>query len=323
MATRRTKFSPNVKFFIVIAIILGAIIMFGGVPQSAKFMAAGTTGTISTTGYCNETRVNSCYSFNKDICTGEQWKDGWLLDNSAKATCLAAGCSTAWEVRDVSTLKCSGTIPLIPCILGPCPWGVDACTGTPTSCSSFKTKTACVAKTAALGCAWTPTKYKLTTAKAGTSTGTITSSPSGISCGSDCTEDYVYGTGVKLTAAPSTGTFGGWSGACSGKATTCNVTMDGAKSVTATFNMLPNGESCTSHGQCSSSICYSGKCSAPLALGASCSSNIQCYSGYCLSGKCVATTTISCGSTTCNSATQKCCDIPRPKCYAKTAICPV
>ena len=78
--------------------------------------------------------------------------------------------------------------------------------------------------------------FLLTIVKDGTGTGTVTSNPIGISCGSDCTEPYVPSTLVTLTAvADSTSTFAGWSGSgCSGTST-CNVTMDAAKAVTATF----------------------------------------------------------------------------------------
>ena len=66
--------------------------------------------------------------------------------------------------------------------------------------------------------------------------GKVTSSPSGIDCGDDCTEDIDHGTVVTLTAAPTAGgTFTGWSGAdCSGTGT-CTVTMTTARMVTATF----------------------------------------------------------------------------------------
>ena len=46
---------------------------------------------------------------------------------------------------------------------------------------------------------------------------------------------YAHGTEVTLTATPATGwTFSAWSGACTGSGA-CVVTMDGNKSVTATF----------------------------------------------------------------------------------------
>jgi len=66
--------------------------------------------------------------------------------------------------------------------------------------------------------------------------GSVTSSPAGITCGSDCSESYTTGTVVTLTARPNNNNaqFQGWGGACSG-AGACAVTMDAVKSVTATF----------------------------------------------------------------------------------------
>lgn len=85
-----------------------------------------------------------------------------------------------------------------------------------------------------------PTAYTLSVAKAGTGTGTVTSSPSGINCGSDCSESYASGTSVTLTATPSAGhTFSGWSGACTGSTSSCMVSMNTAKSVSATFTQTP------------------------------------------------------------------------------------
>ncbi len=75
--------------------------------------------------------------------------------------------------------------------------------------------------------------YTLSVVKAGTGSGTVTGT--GISCGADCSEVFGYGTVVTLTQAATLGsTFAGWSGACSGTGA-CTVTIDAAKSVTATF----------------------------------------------------------------------------------------
>ncbi len=76
--------------------------------------------------------------------------------------------------------------------------------------------------------------YDLTVNVAGTGGGAVSSSPSGISCGGDCTETYRESTVVTLTATTSAGYFAGWSGACSGTGD-CVVTMDNAKNVTSTF----------------------------------------------------------------------------------------
>jgi hypothetical protein len=78
--------------------------------------------------------------------------------------------------------------------------------------------------------------YTLTLTKSGTGSGTVTSSPSGINCGTTCSNGYASGTTVTLAAAAGTGsTFAGWTGACTGTGT-CAVTMDGAKTVNATFD---------------------------------------------------------------------------------------
>ncbi len=80
-------------------------------------------------------------------------------------------------------------------------------------------------------------KYVVTVSKDGTGAGTVTSSPAGINCGAVCSFGYNTGTSVTLTATPTTGsTFTGWAGACSGN-DVCTVTVDQAKSATATFTI--------------------------------------------------------------------------------------
>lgn len=81
------------------------------------------------------------------------------------------------------------------------------------------------------------TNYMLTVDLAGTSTGTVTSSPAGISCPGKCTETFASGTVIKLTPAPAKGSyFAGWSGACKGTST-CSVTLTSNRTATATFNL--------------------------------------------------------------------------------------
>jgi len=66
--------------------------------------------------------------------------------------------------------------------------------------------------------------------------GKVTSSPAGIDCGTDCSEDYDSGTEVTLTAAPEFHSiFTGWSGSCTGTDTSCTVTMDTEHTVNANF----------------------------------------------------------------------------------------
>ena len=66
--------------------------------------------------------------------------------------------------------------------------------------------------------------------------GSVTSSPAGISCGTDCSESFASGTVVMLTATPASGaTFAGWTGACASAGSSCAFAVDGPKTVGAAF----------------------------------------------------------------------------------------
>ena len=82
--------------------------------------------------------------------------------------------------------------------------------------------------------------YALGVTKSGSGSGTVTSSPPGISCGSACSSNFHFGTTVALTATPAPGSsFSGWGGDCSGAASPCTVTLDAARNVTASFTANP------------------------------------------------------------------------------------
>ena len=62
--------------------------------------------------------------------------------------------------------------------------------------------------------------------------------PSGINCGTDCSESYDSDTTVTLTAsAASNSNFVGWGGCDTVSGTTCTVTMSAARVVTAIFDL--------------------------------------------------------------------------------------
>jgi uncharacterized repeat protein (TIGR02543 family) len=80
------------------------------------------------------------------------------------------------------------------------------------------------------------TNRTLTSQLNGDGTGTVSSVPAGINCGSACSAGFRFASSVTLTADPAAGsTFAGWGGDCSGSSPTCTVTMLGDRSVTATF----------------------------------------------------------------------------------------
>ena len=70
----------------------------------------------------------------------------------------------------------------------------------------------------------------------GNGSGTVTSTPPGIECGSDCSEIYLRGTVVTLLAAPADGSrFVRWEGACRGRSAICSLTLASSASVAARF----------------------------------------------------------------------------------------
>jgi hypothetical protein len=116
----------------------------------------------------------------------------------------------------------------------------------------------------------------LTVTKSGTGSGTVTDGSGLINCGSTCSAEVTRTTTdpvVTLTATPGTqSVFAGWSGGgCTGTATTCQVTLSAATTVTAQFNpTLPTlsvnfhgiGNQTASIASSPAGIACSGNCSA-------------------------------------------------------------
>jgi PKD repeat protein len=116
--------------------------------------------------------------------------------------------------------------------------------------------------------------FPLAVSIAGAGSGNVNRSPAGTTC-SDCTANFDAGRVVTLTATPDAGSvFAGWSGDCSGTGS-CQVTMNQARSMTATFApnsfMLTVSKQGTGSGQVSSSphgiTCGAG-CQASFDTGA-------------------------------------------------------
>jgi YVTN family beta-propeller protein len=87
-----------------------------------------------------------------------------------------------------------------------------------------------------------PPRTRLSVAIDAFTRGTVTSSPLGIGCATDCAQHFGAGRRVTLTAAALPGSrFAGWTGACAaaGAAATCTIAMDGDREVGASFVAAP------------------------------------------------------------------------------------
>jgi len=97
-------------------------------------------------------------------------------------------------------------------------------------------------------------RFRLLVSFAGTGAGAVTSSPAGIQCGAVCATEFTRGAVVTLTATPLAGSvFAGWSGPCTGTGP-CTVTVDAAKTVTATFNPASFGLTVSRQGSGSGAV---------------------------------------------------------------------
>jgi len=110
----------------------------------------------------------------------------------------------------------------------------------PASTQSFATSTSTAAGSSSLQ------KFGVSVSIQGSGSGTVASTPSGISCGFVCYREYDSGTSVTLSATPdSHSSFDGWSGVCSGR-TFCTIVVSTTVSVSAIFTSTlppPTGSS--------------------------------------------------------------------------------
>ena len=166
---------------------------------------------------------------------------------------------------------------------GKCVSSTTSCQFTPTVPPDFPLSLPAVTATFMLESA---APVALTVSGAGNGSGTVTSTPSGMSCAisagiasGTCAPSFPGGTEVALQALPSAGsTFAGWTGACSATGN-CSVTLSTAQTVTAQFTAIapsiavtgtgsgtvsssPPGVTCTITNGAAS-----GTCTAPFASG--------------------------------------------------------
>ncbi len=140
----------------------------------------------------------------------------------------------------------------------------------------------------------TQVNFTLTVTKAGTGSGTVTSDPPGINCGTTCTATFLRGTVVTLTATPASGsTVSSWSG-CDSVSTDnrqCTVTMNSNRTVTVTFSttttftltVTVSGNGSVSSSPAGINNCR-GTCSASFAANTTVTLTASPDSGWSFSG---------------------------------------
>jgi len=191
----------------------------------------GWGGACTGTGACSitltaDTSVTAAFAANLELRVTRTGNGAGTVSSTPAGVSCGTDCTHSFAPGTLVTLTAS------PASDATFDGWSGACTGTGT-CQV--TMDAAVAVTAT----FTLRRFTLTvtSTRTGTATGTITSSPSGISCGTDCTESFDAHTQVILTPSPATDSvFSGWSGGCAGTGT-CQVTMDAAVSVTASFTV--------------------------------------------------------------------------------------
>jgi Putative Ig domain/Divergent InlB B-repeat domain len=138
---------------------------------------------------------------------------------------------SAGTVPNGTTLNTStGTVSGTPTTAGAFSYTIEVTdSGNPTAQTATQVSSGTIA----------PATFTLSAGVSGS--GTVTSTPSGISCGSTCSASFANGAQVTLNETPASGwVFSGWSGACSGTGS-CVVTMSAAESVTAAFLIAQGG----------------------------------------------------------------------------------
>jgi hypothetical protein len=209
----------------------GTPITLTATPEAGSTFAGWSGSGCSGTGACvptlaGTTTVTATFTLNRYTLSVTRTGNG-----TGRVTSLPPGvdcgsdCSEAYGHGTTVTLTAGPALGSV--FAG---WSGSGCSG---SDACTVTLTAAASVTATFNLA----PQTLIVATAGNGSGTVTSSPAGVSCGSDCSEDYSYGARVTLTAMPAVGSsFVSWSGGgCSG-AGTCVVTLTAPTTVTATFN---------------------------------------------------------------------------------------
>jgi uncharacterized repeat protein (TIGR02543 family) len=185
---------------------------------------SGWSGACSGTGACNVTMT-------QDVSVGATFTQ---LDYTLTVSTGGSGTVTSTDGFINCPGTCSHSYPSnSPVTLNAAPalgWSFGGWSG---ACSGTGSCNVTMTQDLSLSATFTQLSYTLTVSTVGS--GTVASTDGFINCPGTCSHSYLSNSAVTLNATPAQGwSFGGWSGACSGKGA-CNVTMTQDMSVGATF----------------------------------------------------------------------------------------
>ena len=190
----------------------------------------GWAGACSGTGACPVTMgaakaVTATFTLNSyPLSVGKEGNGSGVVASAPPGIDCGGDCAESYLYATVVTLTATTT-------------GGSSFTGWTGACSGVGACQVTIDAAKAVTATFMLNSYPLSVGKDGNGSGAVTSAPPGIDCGGDCTENYLHGTVVTLTATAAVGSsFTGWAGACTG-VSACPVTMDAAKAVTATFTL--------------------------------------------------------------------------------------
>ena len=213
----------------------GTKVTLNASPMS-NFYFSGWSGACSGTGPCSvmlnqNTTVTATFSAFPMLTVSLAGNgQGTVTSNPSGINC-GKTCNAAFSPGELVTL--TATAASGSQFTG---WSGAGC-GTSTTCTFTLTTTETVTATFII-----PAGPLLTVTLAGTGTGSVSSSPVGISCAPTCAASFPSGTEVQLTETPAGNSqFVGWSGGgCSGNSSTCTLTLTSNETVNATFNAPQN-----------------------------------------------------------------------------------
>jgi len=208
----------------------GASVQLNATPATGATFAGWSGGGCSGTGSCtvsmtHATSVTATFTLIPETLKASKAGTG-AGSVTSSPTGISCGATCAHSYGYGTSVRLTATHAVGSSFAG---WTGGGCSGTGI-CTVSMTQARSVTAT------FTLIPESLTVSKPGTGSGTVTSSPPGVSCGSTCSHTFSYGKSVTLTAQAASGSvFTGWSGACTGTSARCHVSMTAARAVTASF----------------------------------------------------------------------------------------